>query len=146
MNGEPDGPWVSMAIFCEKALEEKDGVFSAIRIVDQIVQTASGPEPPDRMPPLEINLVAFLLLRPGSLRGHYNLTLRASTPAGTELASTPFSIPILFPRDDAGINLRVNVFLKLDQEGVYWFNVLFGDRLLTRMPLRVMYRRELVPK
>lgn len=28
------GPFLQMAVFCERLLEEKDGVLSAIRIID----------------------------------------------------------------------------------------------------------------
>ena len=39
------GPYLHAAHFCEKLLTEKDGVLSAIRIIDRITVTASGATP-----------------------------------------------------------------------------------------------------
>jgi hypothetical protein len=45
-NGERGGPYIGAAFLCEKILQEKDGVLSAIRIVDRITHSAVGPEAP----------------------------------------------------------------------------------------------------
>ena len=37
------GPYLSAALLCEKVLEEKDGVKSAIRIIDRVTRTVTGP-------------------------------------------------------------------------------------------------------
>ena len=37
-----------LATFCEKVLQEKDGVLSIIRMIDRIVVTVSGPQFPNR--------------------------------------------------------------------------------------------------
>ena len=45
-----EGPNVVAAVFCEKVLQEKDGVLSAIRIVDRFtvsVEAPSGAAPPE---------------------------------------------------------------------------------------------------
>jgi len=42
VNGEEvnvPGPYVSTAVFCEKALQEVDGVTSLIRVIDRISMT-----------------------------------------------------------------------------------------------------------
>ena len=50
-NGESSGPYLAAAVLCEKVLQEKDGVLSAIRLVDRFIITASGTQPPGRKQP-----------------------------------------------------------------------------------------------
>jgi hypothetical protein len=51
------GPYVIAAAFCERALQERDGVLSLIRIIDKWTTAVTGPAPivPDRMPPVPVN-------------------------------------------------------------------------------------------
>jgi hypothetical protein len=136
---EPGGPYVAMAVLCEKVLQEKDGVLSAIRVIDRIVSTASGPEAPARMPPVAIRLTALLSFRSGIARGSYTVTLRPQAPSGRALPA--LALPVHFEGEDRGANLVLNLDSVLDEEGVYWFDVLLGEQRLTRMPLRVIYQR-----
>jgi hypothetical protein len=140
MQDEPEGPYIQVAALCEKVLQEKDGVLSVIRVVDRIISTAAGAAPPERMPPVPINLTALLSFKSGFVRGSYTMTLRTRTPSGRYM-SPELAMPVLFEGDeDRGANLIVNVNLQADEEGLYWFDVLLGGRVLTRMPLRVVYR------
>jgi len=41
-----NGPYIQAACFCEMAIQEASGVFSLIRIVDTIVRTTQGHNPP----------------------------------------------------------------------------------------------------
>jgi hypothetical protein len=47
----------------------------------------------------------------------------------------------LFEGEDRGVNLILNLNIVVDQEGVYWFNVLLEDQFVTRIPLRIFYQR-----
>ena len=59
------GPYLSAAFLCEKVLEEKDGVKSAIRIIDRVTRTAVGPNPPMEMEPFQYNIVLLLKFKSG---------------------------------------------------------------------------------
>ncbi len=49
------GPYLTVAALCDKALQEKDGVISLIRVVDKLTSSAVGPDAPEQMPPFPVN-------------------------------------------------------------------------------------------
>ena len=61
------------------------------------------------------------------------------TPSGLKLPDQ--LLPVLFEGDDRGVNLIIAFNMVIDQEGVYWFDVMLDERLLTRVPLRILYQR-----
>jgi hypothetical protein len=135
------GPYLTAACLCERVLEEKDGVLSAIRIVDRIMLQGVAPPgvemPP--MPPVPIMLVALVTLKNGSARGSRRLSLQPIAPSGFKLPGP--SVPLLLEGDDdRGVNVRLVIQFQAQEEGLYWFDVLLDDELLTRMPLRVVYQ------
>lgn len=139
MTSETRGPFLAAAVLCEKVLEEKDGVLSAIRMVDRIVQTAVGPAGPEEMPPVPVNLTALIAFKSGGARGRHSLRLRPEAPSGLRLPEV--SLPVLFEGEDRGHNVLLNLALQADQEGLYWFDVLLDEQMVTRIPLRVVYQR-----
>ena len=135
---ETEGPFLAAALFCEKVLQEKDGVLSLIRVVDRIIH-GGGPAAPERMPPITANLALVIALKSGFARGSYAVTVQPTTPSGRGLPAT--TLPVLLEGEDRGANLLGNLALQLEEEGLYWFDILFERRLLTRIPLRVVYQR-----
>ena len=133
------GPYLGVAALCEKVLQDKDGVASLIRIVDRVTVTVSGPEAPDEMPAVPLSYTAAIMLKSGIARGKYVVTLRGETPSGETMPQ--LSTPVLFEGDERGVNLFVNLNLQVKEEGLYWFDVLVEDAVMTRIPLRVMYQR-----
>ncbi|MBI4609615.1 MAG: hypothetical protein HY726_11470 [Candidatus Rokubacteria bacterium] len=142
MTEEPGGPYLSTAVFCEKVLQEKDGVASVIRIVDRFIVTisASGSEPPEKMPPMTITTTAFLSFKSGFAKGSQVIKLVPRDPSGRPMAPEAL-LPVFFEGDDRGASVTVNVTFRVEEEGLYWFDVLLGDRLMTKIPLRVVYQR-----
>lgn len=67
----PGGPYLAMALLCEKVLREADGVLSLIRIVDRITVSFSGPDAPVQMPPAPVNLTLVVGFKSGFARGPY---------------------------------------------------------------------------
>ena len=60
-------PFVQAAVICENVLQDKDGVISAIRIVDRfIVQTPPG-APPDARGAIQFKVL--LSLKSGAVKG-----------------------------------------------------------------------------
>jgi hypothetical protein len=136
---ETGGPWLSMAVFCEKVLEDKDGVLSAIRIVDRFFLTASGPAAPEKMPPTPFQFSALLAFKSGFARGSYTVRLRPRTPSNVPLPEQ--SVPILLEGEDRGAYVHMQLNMTIKEDGLYWFDVSLGESLVTRMPLRVVYQR-----
>src|SRR5262245_45206440 len=94
------GPYLSAAVFCEKVLGEKDGVLSAIRIVDRITVTASGTAPPEKMPPTNIQVTALVAFKSGFFKGSAEIKLVGRTPSQRIFADT--TLPMLFEGEDRG--------------------------------------------
>ena len=154
MSGEPNkaaplaastGPFLQFACLCEKVLQESDGVMSLIRVVDQVMQTATGTEVPDQMPPFVIeNLKLVIALKGGKARGRYAVKIRPEDPSGSQLPT--FEMAVHFEGANRGVNMISDLRFAVQLEGLYWFDVLFApgkgheDVLLTRIPLEVIYR------
>lgn len=139
------GPFVNVAAFCDQTLLGADSTLSVIRIIDQVTNQASGPEPPDQMPPFIFNTKLVLAIKAGDARGRFSIKLRPEAPDGRTLAIQENTIHL--NGGHSGVNLITDVSIGLELEGLYWFDVLFvaapGDeRLLTRVPLNVMYSRQ----
>jgi hypothetical protein len=55
-----------------------------------------------------------------------------------------YAIPVKFLGEDQGQNVILNIALGVEQDGLYWFDVLFEEEVLTRIPLMVMPLQEQV--
>ncbi len=139
MTTENSGPYLNAAVICEKVLQEKDETLSVIRMVDRFNVTVNALGSPERLPPIPINLTVLISLKSGKARGRSTVKLRIESPSGLKLPDQ--LLPVLFEGEDRGVNLVLNLSLVIDQEGVYWFDVLLEEQLLTRMPLRTVYQR-----
>jgi hypothetical protein len=131
------GPYLTAAMFCERVLHERDGVLTAIRIIDRIMQTATGPEPPDEMPPVPLQLTALIAFKSGEARGSMNLALTPEDPSGRRLGT--FTQGVLFEGEDRGVNLVMAVNFVAELAGLYWFDLALDHEPVTRIPLRVVY-------
>lgn len=138
MSNDERGPYLAAAILCEKALQEKDGVLSAIRIIDRFITTA-GTDAPAQMPPIQISGQLLIMFKSGDARGSYTVGVRPVTPSGR--VTPTLSLPILLEGDDRGSNLTVAMGFEAKEEGLYWFDILLNDELVTRVPVRVIYQR-----
>lgn len=137
MEDEGDGPHIAIAVLCERVMEEKDGVFSFIRIVDRIAITP-GSGAPLVMPPVTIDVVAVIAFRAGRARGRHTVALRPETPSGVRLQEVGF--PVLFEDDERSAQIVMNLSFPAEQEGLYWFDVLLNGRRATRISLRLVYQ------
>lgn len=138
-NGESGGPYLAAAVLCEKVLQEKDGVVSAIRIVDRFIITGSGTQPPEKMPKLPVNMTMLIIFKSGDAKGSRTVKIKPIMPSGRELQET--LLPMFLEGDDRGVNLIANIVLEASEEGLYWFEVLCNDEFVTRIPLRLVYHR-----
>lgn len=128
-------PTIVQAIFCEKVLQEKDGVHSAIRIFDRM-----------NLPPLA-NLpqgatfvpfgVFFVSARSADYTGTLDLTIRMTAPDGRQQV-LPEKFPSLFTGGNQGVNIIIQVNIDVRHRGLCWFEVMAGDEVLSRTPLSVV--------
>lgn len=50
-------------------------------------------------------------------------------------------LPVFFEGQDRGVNVVLNINFAAEEEGIYWFDVLLHEQLVTRIPLRILYQR-----
>jgi hypothetical protein len=135
------GPYLQLAIFCERVLHEQDGVVSLIRVIDRVTHTVRGKNPPTDLPPFEFEMFAVISLKPGEARGRHEVRIERELPNGVR---DPASIPPLTVQlegEERGANIVMNLRTKFEHEGLHWFHVYFDGELMTKMPLRVLYSR-----
>ena len=136
--GSEAGPYVAAAVFCEQVLREQDSVNSLIRIIDRITIRGTGPEVPQTLPPTVIPLKLYLAMKNGRARGSLEMTVRPEKPSGEAMDPQHFSMPAHGAEGD-GTNIVLELQFPVDQAGLYWFDVFRDERLLTRVPLHVVY-------
>jgi hypothetical protein len=137
MSPPATGPYLQLAAFCESVLTEQNGVNSLIRVVDRItvpihLLPEGAPHPP-------YQLIAAIAIKAGSARGSTEVTLRREAPSGLR-ETTSFSLTVLLEGEDRGIQINLPIAIDTREEGLYWFDVLVGGNLMTRMPLRVIHQ------
>jgi hypothetical protein len=143
------GPHVQAALICENVIEDKQGVLSLIRVVDEIARTVVGPDAPDEMEPFVTDLKMVIMLKADGARGRSSIKIRPSEPSGRDLA--PMQTPIHLTPGYGGVNLLIPLQFRVEYEGVYWFDILLSagsghdDQLLSRVPLHVKYQPQRLP-
>jgi hypothetical protein len=135
MTDNLDGPWTGAALLCEQVLQERDGVLSFIRIVDRFVR----PRPTAQIPPQTIHLHLAIMLKSGGVpTGNYQVKIRIFKPDATTPAMEISNDAFFEGGEDRGVNIVSPLILLADEEGVYSIEVRFMDKLITRVPFRVI--------
>ena len=133
------GPHVSFACICEKVLLEQDGVLSAIRIVDKLNLHQSPREKLDAKTQAQAiaGITILVGLKSGDYKGSGKLSLKAYLPSGQKMSNVKMETEIEFKGGMQGANTIINVGIPFSEEGVYWIDILFEGKVLTRVPLSV---------
>ncbi len=139
MPEEHSGPFLQMAVLCQAVLQEGNGQLSLVRITDSLglagVQREMQPQP--------FTLHMVVAFRAGFAHGKYSVKVVGNTPSKQEFPvgeQSPY-----FEGEDRGVNLIFLLSLVLQEEGVFWFDVLLQDTFVTRTPLRVTYQQLAFP-
>lgn len=143
MEQSENGPYLQAAFFCERLLQESDGVLSVIRIVDTIdfQRSEQATEPP------LVNLTLFIAFKAGEARGSHELTVVKENASGhpVDVEERHTQTLVFYGTEDRGVTVIMPVAMTGGEAGLYWFAVYLGDRLMTRLPLRVAVRAEMPP-
>lgn len=136
------GPYINAALICEKVLQERDGVLTAVRIIDRMTVAVAATQgtPPDAMPPSIVQFTILIVLKAGVYKGMAPVGLVIHPPSGSAPIGQ-FNTDIFFEGDDRGVNLVSPLQFQVTEDGLYWIDVNCGNQLLTRIPLRVIYQR-----
>jgi hypothetical protein len=127
-------PWVQVAAFCQTAISEATGTLSIIKIRDGLTLVGATKE----MQPTPVQLTMVLVLKSGEMVGQYNLKVRCNTPS--QVQTTGPDLPCYFEGGDRGVQAVLPMGMIANEPGIYWFDILLVDQILTRLPLRVMYQ------
>lgn len=133
------GPYLTMAVFCERVLHETDGVLSIIRVIDRLTHTEARADAPEQMPPVDWTMWLVVNLKAGEARGTVELRIEEEKPSG--LRQQVFSNRLLMEGGDRGNNLTIQIQTKFTEEGLYWFPMYIDGVLVTKVPFRVVYAR-----
>jgi hypothetical protein len=90
------------------------------------------------MPPVQAFIVVGM--KAGSVpSGKYKVTLRIRKPDESQMAE--LSNEVFFEGgQDRGVVIGLPFAMVPDEEGLYWIDVYFVDRLLSRIPARVLFQ------
>lgn len=126
------GPFVAMAVFCQRLDRQPDGTVDVVGVVDGV--SVSSPDGDDDGPAM-IRLLGLVSLRAGAVRGRHLLSLRAHFPDGD--TGPRLDRPVELTDRTPGATLSFPLELEARDAGLYWFDVFFDNRPLTRIPLIV---------
>lgn len=138
-------PYVTAALLCERVLQEKDEVLTIIRIIDKLQYRLQGigvPIPAGTKPLVEIQGVVGI--KSGPVTGDHTIKVVVERPNGDR--KDVFTYPVKLLGKDHGQNIILKMGLGVDMDGLFWFDVIFDEELLTRIPLVVMPMPEPEPQ
>ena len=128
------GPFLTIAVFCEEARQDRDGFLSLSRIIDQIAVLGVDP---NIMPPTQVVTTLVVIFRSGSFQGSSQITVTQISPSG--LSIPLFSFPTFFQGSDQAAGVIAKVGFTVSEVGLHWFEVSLGGQAKTRIPLKVSY-------
>lgn len=132
----PGGPYLGVAVICEKVLREADGVVSLIRIVDRWNVQGNTAE----MPLSILQFTLVVMFKSGIHRGSSQLNITPITPRNVAMPVIGSSV-FFEGDDDRGVGAFAPIGFPVQEPGVYWFEISVDDQVFTRVPLRVVYQR-----
>ena len=136
-------PYIAAAFLCERLLQEKDGVITAIRIVDTffVPPAPEGVIPKDlpsgfkALPTTEFALLVSL--KSGDLRGEFSISLKWRSPSG-KIVNVGEETPALLNGEEHGVNLSTRLRLGVEEYGLHWLDVFWNGDLLTSIPFKLV--------
>lgn len=133
------GPFVNLAILCRSVQHESDGAPSFIGHIQKIViRQVRGRSATDWRVPFHCYVVVGL--QSGFAEGVFPVSVEMISPNGR--VDEVWRTDVAFRGQEVGETLIQRLDLAIVGTGLFWFDVLLGGRLLTRIPLRV----EFVPR
>lgn len=131
-------PSLRFACLCDNVIEDKEGVFSLIRIVDRVTVAVRGYKVPEKMPAVRHKVKLAVGWTAGV--GRHSMNVRITTPSGAVKELQPFDFALKSVEQNQ--NFVGDVNLVLSEQGLYWIEVLLNGRVRTRLPWRIVYEPE----
>lgn len=139
---EIPAPYLAFAVICDHALIEQDGTLSLIRVVDTL--TKHRPAKDRRQAMSRVTLA--VCLKAGDFSGRGVVRIRPISPTGKSMKGEEIRSEVDFAGGNAGGAAFVaKVALHVEEDGLYWFDIYFDERHLTRVPLLVASSESTTP-
>lgn len=129
-------PHLGVAVLCENVLHEGN-VATLVRIIDTM---NVGTDSPDFVPGI-IRLHLYLLFKSGDAKGKYDLDVRLCRPDHETEPLKIDSKTLEFKGGEHGSALDLTLTLAIKMAGLHWLDVLVNKSLVTRVPLKIVYRQ-----
>jgi hypothetical protein len=136
------GPYLLMAVLCERAQQDQYGSFSVMNVLEQLVAGTDSPDAPEKMPTFRFQGSLAVSFASGNAKGEHSLTVVPIEPSGERMDMVLQVINL--KGDDHRATFVSNVSMDITTEGVYWFEVSLNKRVVTRIPLKIRYERSYV--
>ena len=134
-----NGPYIQAALFCDRVLDEKDGVKSLIRVIDRLQIQGIGPDASEIMPSFQTDLNAVLMFKSGEATGPVSVRITLTRPSGMTDRDPIWQGTVHFEGGVRGHNLIMRMRTEFKEPGPYWYNVYVGDYLATKIPFEIIY-------
>jgi hypothetical protein len=132
------GPFLESAFICEELIRDKDGSYSAIRMVTRIKFHGQTFESGTF---IEIPLALVVSFKAGNVTDTRHLSLQVTSPSGRRepFLGTVLRQPITFAGGDTGAFAALPSFaIKYDVDGTYWIDVFLDKKRYSSLPLTVL--------
>lgn len=133
------GPYLLMAVLCQKADQDQYGSFNIINVLEQLVVGSDEPDAPVEFPGFRLESQLVVSLASGDHRGDSVITIEPTDPKLNRLEAV--SQEVRFSGEDHRVTIVSNVSLDVEHTGVYWFNVMLDGASVSWIPLRIGYHR-----
>jgi hypothetical protein len=138
------GPYLDAAFICEQLLREKDGTYSAIRMVNKITLHAM---PIDKGQIVQLPLSLVISFKAGDCRDAKMFSLYVTNPSGlrSHMPLLEHRHPATFSGGDTGVIASCPLFVEYDEQGTYWIDVVMDGRRHSRVPLTLALTKDPKP-
>jgi hypothetical protein len=138
-------PYLRSVILCERIMEEKDGVLTAVRIIDNVFVAPQRKDvpAPDAMPSVPLNFAVLISFKAGAARGPFEFQTKFLSPSGKATVVEMPPLKANFDQADSGVNFILHLTVVTREEGLYWFEVSIAGESepVTRVPVKVVYSK-----
>lgn len=127
-------PYVTAALLCERVIQEKDESLTIVRIADRLQYRLEGQGLPAGSKPM-VNIQGLVGIKSGPVTGDHEIKIYVEKPSGERKEA--LNLPVKLMGKDQGQNIILNLGIGVDQDGLYWLEVVFDGEVLTRCPLMI---------
>lgn len=139
--GNYGGPYLQVAALCERVIQEPDNAITVIRIVDTLTFTIPETRSAAAMEGGAYQVLAVVIFKDGSFKGKQILTIRGLSPDGKVFVNDILA-PIPFKgKGETGSVGKIQMNIVFRMEGLHWFHVLLDGKRITRIPLRIVFKK-----